>query len=125
MSCYRLTENLSKMENKESKERIIAEYLTSGLSYRQAAPKYGVNFRTLHGWVKEYKGQMKKPSKAVIVKPVPALPPEQEPLPTDVKLLQAELRKARLHNQALEQVIAIAEEELGLPIRKKSGTKRS
>lgn len=113
------------MENKESKGRIIAEYLTSGLSYRQAAAKYGVNFRTLHRWVKEYRGQMKRPTKAVAGKPFPALPPEQDPLPTDVKLLQAELRKARLRTQALEQVIAIAEEELGLPIRKKSGTKQS
>ncbi|MFT2008551.1 transposase [Pontibacter sp. 13R65] len=113
------------MEDRKSKERIIAEYLASGLSYRQAAPKYGVNFRTLHRWVKQHKGQMKKPTKAVTVKPVPVLPPGQESLPTDVKLLQAELRKARLHTQVLEQVIAIAEEELGLSIRKKSGTKQS
>ena len=44
---------------------------------------------------------------------------------TDVKLLQAELRKARLYNEVLQEVIKIAEEELGLPIRKKSGTKQS
>lgn len=112
------------MVDKKLKERIIAQYLTSGLSYRQAAAQYGVNFRSLHRWVKEYQGRMKKTLKSRAVKPVADLPVE-EPLPTDVKLLQAELRKVRLHNQALQQVITIAEEELGLPIRKKSGTKQS
>jgi hypothetical protein len=47
----------------------------------------------------------------------------KEALPTDVKQLQSELRKARLLNEVLTEVINIAEEELGLPIRKKSGTK--
>jgi len=46
-------------------------------------------------------------------------------LPTDVTILQSELRKARLYNQALQQVIRLAEEELGIPILKKSGTKQS
>ena len=113
------------MKDKEVKERIIAEYLISKLSYRQAAAKFGITFRTLYRWVKQHQGHMKSPNKAVSVKPILALPLEQEPLPCDVKLLQAELRKARLHNQALEQVITIAEEELGLPIRKKSGAKQS
>jgi transposase-like protein len=112
------------MVDKELKERILAEYLTSGLTYRQIADKRGVDYRSLHRWVKQYQGRMKKQLKAKGVKPVADLPIE-ESLPTEVQLLQAELRKARLYNQALQEVIKIAEEELGLPIRKKSGTKQS
>lgn len=67
---------------------------------------------------------MKKPPKVKSVKLSLDLQ-RDEPLPTDVKTLQAELRKARLQNEVLLEVIRIAEEELGLPIRKKAGTKQS
>jgi hypothetical protein len=41
-----------------------------------------------------------------------------------VKQLQEDLRKARLHNELLNAIIDIAEKELKIEIRKKSGTKR-
>ena len=44
-----------------------------------------------------------------------------EAMPSDVKTLQEELRKARLHSELLSAMIDIAEEDLGLPIRKKYG----
>ena len=62
-------------------------------------------------------------SKPVKKKPsVQAPRPEiAEEMPGDVKSLQEELRKARLHNELLSAMIDIAEEDLGLPIRKKYG----
>jgi UDP-glucose 6-dehydrogenase len=56
------------------------------------------------------------------IKPVDNLPPEE--LPTDVKQLREELRKAKLHNKLLNAIIDIAEEQLKIDIRKKSGTKQ-
>ena len=112
------------MENTKLKESIIAEYLSTSISYRELGVKYGMNFRNLHRWVMQYQGRMKRPTTRKIVMPAESLG-GQEPLPTDVKQLQAELRKARLLNEVLTEVINIAEEELGLPIRKKSGTKQS
>lgn len=112
------------MKDKKLKESIIAEYLTAGLSYRQIADKRGVDYRSLHHWVKQYQGHMKNHPKLKSVKSIPDFTID-ESLPTAVKQLQAELRKARLYNQVLQEVIKIAEEELGLPIRKKSGTKQS
>jgi hypothetical protein len=50
---------------------------------------------------------------------------ESEPLPAEVKALQRELRKAQLHNKLLNTMIALAEEQLGIPIRKKFGAKQS
>ena len=51
------------MMDKALKERIVAEFLISGLSYRHMADKRGVDYRSLHRWVKELKGRMKKPVK--------------------------------------------------------------
>jgi hypothetical protein len=66
---------------------------------------------------------MKKPHQYRRARLLRELPTDK--LPTDVTILQSELRKARLYNQALQQVIRLAEEELGIPILKKSGTKQS
>lgn len=109
------------MNQIQLKESIIGEYLSTGLSFRKLGSKYGVNFRNIHRWVMQYQGRMKK---SVINKRTKVIADlAQEALPTDVKQLQSELRKARLLNEVLTEVINIAEEELGLPIRKKSGTK--
>jgi len=46
-------------------------------------------------------------------------------MPSDIKALQAELRKSRLHNKLLNEMLNIAEEELNVPIRKKHGARQS
>jgi hypothetical protein len=45
-------------------------------------------------------------------------------VPTEVKELQRQLDEARLHNKLLTAMIDIAEDELGIPIRKKRGAKQ-
>lgn len=110
------------MISEQQKESIITEYLTSEISFRALGQKCGIDYRTIHLWVQRYKGKMKskpdKPKKTII-------PSHSDELPTDIKQLQLELRKARLMNEVLTEVINITEAELGRPIRKKSGTKRS
>ena len=105
-----------------NKRAIIAEYLTEEVSYRQLQYKYGVSYGTIRRWVLEYQNTSNPLSKERNQLP-PADPSED--LPTDVKQLQEELRKARLHNQLLNAMIDIAEEQLNIDIRKKSGSKRS
>jgi hypothetical protein len=46
-------------------------------------------------------------------------------LPDDVNTLKEELRKAKLKIELLDTVIDIASKELGVDIRKKSGTRQS
>lgn len=111
------------MEEIKLKERIITEYLTGKVSLRKLGRKYGFSFHTVHNWIMVYQGRMKKRVTIPIVKPAKDLA-GKDPLPTEVKELQNELRKARLLNEVLTEVINIAEEELRLPIRKKFGTKR-
>lgn len=101
------------------KEAIIAEYLVGETTYRKLGNKYGIDFRVIHSWVMKYQGKTQKPS--ILPKPQAV---EDTPLPTDVKQLQAELRKAQLHNKLLNAMIDIAEDQLKIDIRKKSGTKR-
>lgn len=101
------------------KEAIIAEYLTGNLSYRKIGIKYGIDFRLVHLWVMNYQGKKRAP------KTKPKLLKEDDaPLSNHVKQLQRELRKAQLHNKLLNAMIDIAEEQLKIDIRKKSGTKQ-
>lgn len=105
------------------REAVVAEYHRGDTTYRKLAEKYGVDFRIIHSWVTRHKGisiRVKKSKKTV----PPPQPEETEQLPTDLKQLQEELRKARLHNKLLNAMIDIAEDQLNIDIRKKSGTKR-
>ena len=105
----------------QEQEAIIAEYLLGDTTYRKLGAKYGVDFRAIHHWVSKFQGKEVKK-----VKPISKLNQEvlQEELPADVKQLQEELRKAKLHNKLLNAIIDIAEEQLKIDIRKKSGTKQ-
>lgn len=105
----------------QEQESIIAEYLLGDTTYRKLGAKYGVDFRVIHHWVTRFQGKPVKKAKPKI-KLNDDLP--QEELPTDVKQLQEELRKAKLHNKLLNAMIDIAEDQLKIDIRKKSGTKQ-
>lgn len=109
------------MISKRLKESIIVEKLTTEISYRSLASKYNLNFQTIHRWVQDYQGRMsnRKTDKKNKLESVSGA----EQLPTEVKKLQEELRKARLLNEVLNEVINVAEEELKIPIRKKFGAK--
>lgn len=113
------------MSKRSEKEVIVAAYLSGCYSYRELSVKYGYSLGAVHKWVKQSSGRMSKTTVKKKISPPPSLPEDVGPLPTDVKALQAELHKARLLNKLLNEVIIIAEEEFGLPIRKKPGTKRS
>ena len=112
------------MREIKSRERIVADYPLGGLSYRRLGEKHGINFYQIRRWVLKHQGQMKSSPKVKSVKPSPDFQ-RDVPLSTDVKELQAELRKVRLEKEVLLEVIKVAEEETGIPIRKKAGTRQS
>lgn len=105
----------------QEQEAIIAEYLLGDTTYRKLGAQHGVDFRVIHHWVTRFQGKPVKKAKPK-TKSTDDLP--KEGLPTDVKQLQEELRKAKLHNKLLNAIIDIAEEQLKIDIRKKSGTKQ-
>jgi transposase-like protein len=106
----------------EEQEAIIAEYLTGSIGYRKLGVKHGINFRRIHLWVMKFQGRtLKKPKAISSNHPVSK---QERPLPTNVKQLQEELRRAKLYNELLNAMMDIAEDRLKIDIRKKSGTKR-
>lgn len=98
--------------NKSKEEEIVQDHLTKGLSFRSLALKYGLSYGRTYRIVKSHKSTFKE--QAV-----------QDELPDDVAMLKALLRKERLKNELLNNIIDIADKELGTNIRKKSGTRRS
>ena len=105
-----------------NREAIIAEYLTGETTFRQLAAKHGVDFRTIHYWVSSYKGKIKPKKKQP--ESTPASKAESAALPADIKKLQAELHKAKLHTALLEEMLKLSEDLTGIDLRKKFGTKR-
>lgn len=95
------------------------------LTYKEITEIYGVNRTTLHYWMQVYASDielmiaMSKGTVAVIEE-------KKEVAETsDIEQLRKELEEARLKIVALETMIDVAEKELNLDIRKKSGIKRS
>lgn len=104
----------------QEKEAIIAEYLLEETTYRKLEEKHKVDYRIIHSWVTKFQG---KPLRKIKLKSA-SVKETETTLPTDIKQLQEELRKAKLHNELLNAMIDIAEDQLKIDIRKKSGTKR-
>ena len=98
--------------NKFREEKIINDHVIGGLSFRTLALKYGISYGRAYRIVKSNKSTYQ--DKAV-----------QEELPDDIAQLKALLRKERLKTELLNNIIDIADKELGTNIRKKSGTRRS
>jgi transposase len=103
--------------DKKKQSQIMMDHQVNGLSYRTLGKKYGVPISTLHDMIN------KKQRKYIKQEQVPAA--VDETLPDDVKILKEELRKAKLKIELQDLMIDIASKELGVDIRKKSGTRRS
>ena len=108
-------------KDKELKEKIVKEYLAGGTSYNDLGRKYGYAGQTIWDWVKAYEGKKRVRSKTSSK----AAKEWVEDLPKEVKDLQTELRKTKLRNQLLEEVIRLNEEATGIDLIKKTGAKRS
>ena len=105
-----------------NKEAITAEYLAGDVTFRQLAIKHGIDFRKIHYWVSRYQGKIKP--KAKVSKKELKNKVEAQVLPTEVKQLQAELRKAKLHSEVLEEMLVLSENLTGIELRKKFGAKQ-
>jgi transposase-like protein len=101
----------------------VAEYLSGDVSYREVGERFGVSAATLHRWVQEHKSG-KGPHQEAIDRVVGLTETNEKALPEDVGRLKRELREARLHAKLLEAMIDIAEEQMGIVIRKKPGAKQ-
>jgi len=97
---------------------ITNEHLTEGISHRKLAMKYGFSRMRIYRMLKKAKQTQQEQKQEPIKERV-------EELPEDLSLLKEELRKARLKIELQDLMIDIASKELGVDIRKKSGTRQS
>jgi len=100
--------------DKKQAVQIMHDYQVLGLSCRTLGKKYGIGHTRIYRMIKKNQSEGK---------PEEVLP--EEAMPEDVKSLKEALRKERLKNELLNTVIDIASKELGVDIRKKSGTRQS
>lgn len=96
-----------------NKQQIISEYLTGNSSYNGLEIKYGIKARTIQTWVRAFR----------MNNPAPAVAPVDDT--ADIKSLRKQLEEAQLKNELLEEMLRLSEEQTGLDLRKKFGTRQS
>lgn len=119
------------------KQQCITEYLTQGVGYRKLAAKYGVSRTTINKWVMIHQGIHNLPLSEKQVKyntssmnsskSKPSLEQLQnmEVMQAKIALLEKQLQWEKLRADALDTMINIAEKQLDISIRKKSGNQQS
>ena len=119
------------------KQQVITEYLTQGTGYRTLAAKYGVSRTTINKWVQIHQGihnlsptakQQKYYLSAMNSNPSKVskeIAQSQEVLEQKIALLEKQLAWEKLHVETLDTMINIAEKQLNISIRKKSGSQQS
>lgn len=107
------------------RDEVARDYETGDLSYRQIAEKYSLPSHELpKWWVRSYR-------KKSDIEGLPDLPmtesekQEQKALKKQIADLEKRVADAELRAHAYDTLIDVAEETLGIDIRKKSGTKQS
>lgn len=119
------------------RQQAITEYLTQGVGYRELAKKYGVSRTTINKWVHIHQGihnlpptekQQKYYLSGMKNKPENGSAAEDknmQELNQKIALLEKQLAWEKLRSEALDTMINIAEKQLDISIRKKSGSQQS
>ena len=112
------------MGQEEVRREVVGKYKADGVTLRELESEYGVSSSTIHRWVKqaEAAGGIEELERLEVRGELTAR--QRASLPADVRALQKELKEARLYNELLNAMIDIAEDQMGVDIRKKPGAKR-
>lgn len=114
--------------NDAEKLQIIEEYMNSGESMESFQSKYGMGHCTLSRWMTKLglsntsQKQFNEMKKVVARSPEKSL--RERTLEAKVAQLEKKLKEEQLKSIAYSTMIDVAEEELGIDIRKKSGAKQ-
>ena len=107
----------------EIKFEVVQEYLSGGFTQQDLMDRYNIRGKQcINNWISKFGGcnpipkrQMTKESKQ---------PNKENFLELKIKKLEEDLKREQLRTKALSTMIDIAERELKVDIRKKSGAKR-
>lgn len=106
------------------RETVVAEYLAGGATLRELSRRHGLSVSKVHRWVKRQR-RSESEEKTAIKRVERSLRKDPGQMPVEVEKLQRELEEARLYARLLNTMIDIAEDEMGIDIRKKHGARRS
>lgn len=104
------------------KQALVREIEAKNIQTKKASKIYGVPYATLFGWIKKYGSGLDQSVPAPIF--VDKINKDIDPLNEENKLLRKALEISNQKVFSLETMIDIAEKELSIDIRKKSGTKQ-
>lgn len=107
-----------------SEKRSVVRAVAAGMSARQAHITFNISSASLvRYWVREFKEENAElsTSKSIEVAKKTAATPEE----LELKAMKKALEEANLKIRALDTMIDIAEEQLKIDIRKKSGARQS
>ena len=119
------------------KSQVIQEYLETGVGYRKLADKYGVSRTTINKWVLIHQGIHNIPPtqkqqqyylssmNSSTEKNNPQQQQEMEAMQQKIALLEKQLEWEKMRAFALDTMINVAEKQLDIVIRKKSGSQQS
>lgn len=104
----------------ELKLRVVRGIITRAFTVEQASIQYNVTKGSIKKWIEKYSSQLADINEELV-------PKKQDKSPADqnrIRQLERALEDANLKIIGLETMINIAEKDLKIDIRKKSGTKR-
>ena len=114
--------------NDAEKLQIIEEYMNSGEAMETFQVKYGMGHCTLSRWMTKFGLSNTSQKQFIEMKKVVQQSPDktlrERTLEAKVAQLEKELKEEKLKSMAYSTMIDVAEEELGIDIRKKSGAKQ-
>jgi transposase len=109
--------------------KVVQDYLGGNQSVREVAERYNLTYGSVSGWVRRFSADIENENGMEEVA-LPTMPEEGkieglDELKKQNEELLKKLEHANLKVNGLEIMIDIAEQQLGVDIRKKSGTKQS
>lgn len=124
------TFRVQKKWTEEEKLQIVKVCLSRVIPQSEVMRRYGVSsYQVLHRWINRYGDRIlaEELNIELVKKSLPESESKspEESLSLQVKQLEKELREAQLKAQLYEAMIDIAEQDLKIPIRKKSGPQQS
>ena len=112
-------EHPKKRFSESAKRKIVAEYEEGFMSKADLKRKYNIRSNSsLQVWLNKY-GKLNYKTNLSVGRP------NKDPLLQRIKELEKALEKKEMEVKAVNMFMEIAERELGITIKKKSGTKQS
>jgi len=103
---------------------VVREYMMGDLSMAQVAEKHNINRYQLRGWIRRFSSDLSEETPTTLIL-TEKESQDQELLKKQIEELTKKLTHSQMKITGLELMIDIAEEQLNIDIRKKSGTKQS